>query len=108
MGVFSSRSPSYIVRNRSAYCFRIIVPEDLRSLVRRYEIRYSLNKDGKFLVASLYRLGRSVLASYSTPESSRIYLQVDSIKFLEFVIAPSKETVRIFPERKDREGKERN
>jgi integrase len=36
------RSPSYLIRNPYSYCFRIIVPEDLRDIVARREIRLSL------------------------------------------------------------------
>lgn len=42
MGAFSSRSPSYLIRNPHSYCFRMIVPADLRSAVGVRELRYSL------------------------------------------------------------------
>ena len=38
----SSRSPSYLIRNPHGYCFRMIVPKDLRRLVGKTEMRYSL------------------------------------------------------------------
>jgi integrase len=36
------QSPSYLVRNVHSYCFRLIVPPDLRKFVGRGELRYSL------------------------------------------------------------------
>ena len=36
------KSPSYLIRNPYSYCFRIIVPETLRDIVGRREIRLSL------------------------------------------------------------------
>jgi len=38
----SSRSPSYLIRNPYGYCFRMIVPKDLRKVIRKTELRYSL------------------------------------------------------------------
>ena len=38
----ASKSPSYLVRNRYSYCFRIIVPADLQKIVGRKELRYTL------------------------------------------------------------------
>jgi len=35
-------SPSYLVRNAHSYCFRLIVPKDLRKFVGRTELRYTL------------------------------------------------------------------
>ncbi len=35
-------SPAYLVQQSSGYCFRIIVPRDLRSLVGKREFRYAL------------------------------------------------------------------
>ncbi len=37
-----TKSPDYLFRNPHSYCFRIIVPEDLRDIVGRREIRLSL------------------------------------------------------------------
>lgn len=36
------RSPSDIIRNAYSYCFRMIVPQDIRQLVGKKELRYSL------------------------------------------------------------------
>ena len=41
-GAFSSKSPSFLVRNQSSYCFRIAVPKDIREVVGKTELRYSL------------------------------------------------------------------
>ena len=39
----TSRSPSYLVRKaHSCFCFRLIVPKDLRQIVGRTELRYTL------------------------------------------------------------------
>ena len=37
-----SKNPSYAVRQSCGYCFRQVVPPDLRNLVGRTEIRYNL------------------------------------------------------------------
>ncbi len=37
-----SHSPSYIIRNPYGYCFRMMVPIDLRTIVGKKELRYSL------------------------------------------------------------------
>lgn len=37
-----SLSPSYLIRNRYSYCFRIRVPADLQSTIRKTELRFSL------------------------------------------------------------------
>lgn len=43
MGVFSfSGTPSYLVRNPSSYCFRMVVPIDLRKVMGKTELRFSL------------------------------------------------------------------
>ena len=44
------RSPSYLIRNPHSYCFRMVVPKDLRKLVGKTELRYSL-KTGYVSVA---------------------------------------------------------
>ena len=36
------RSPCYLVRNPYSYCFRMIVPKDLRKFVGKTELRYTL------------------------------------------------------------------
>ena len=36
------KSPSYLVRNPYSYCFRMIVPKDLRKFVGKTELRYTL------------------------------------------------------------------
>jgi hypothetical protein len=38
----SLRSPSFLVRNAHSYCFRLIVPKDLRKFVGKTELRYTL------------------------------------------------------------------
>lgn len=35
-------SPSYLIRNKHSYCFRMRVPEDLCDIVGKKELRYSL------------------------------------------------------------------
>ena len=42
MGTKNNRSPSYLVRNPYSYCFRMIIPKDLRSYIGKKELRYSL------------------------------------------------------------------
>ena len=42
MGFFMSRNPSYVVRQSCGYCYRQVVPPDLRDLVGRTELRYNL------------------------------------------------------------------
>ena len=37
-----TRSPSYLIRNPHSYCFRMSVPADLRPLIGKRELRYSL------------------------------------------------------------------
>jgi hypothetical protein len=37
-----NRSPSYLIRNPYSYCFRMIIPNDLRSYFGKKELRYSL------------------------------------------------------------------
>ena len=37
-----TKSPIYLIRNPYSYCFRMVVPKDLQSLVGRKEMRYSL------------------------------------------------------------------
>lgn len=37
-----TRSPAYLIRNPHSYCFRMNVPKDLRPLIRKRELRYSL------------------------------------------------------------------
>ena len=37
-----SKSPSYFIRNRHSYCFRMTVPADLRPLIGKRELRFSL------------------------------------------------------------------
>ncbi len=36
------KSPCYLVRNPYSYCFRMIVPKDLRKFVGKTELRYTL------------------------------------------------------------------
>jgi hypothetical protein len=36
------KSPSYLVRNPYSYCFRMVVPKDLRKFVGKTELRYTL------------------------------------------------------------------
>ena len=38
----TAKSPSYLVRNPYSYCFRMIVPKDLRKFVGKTELRYTL------------------------------------------------------------------
>ena len=38
----TSHSPSYLVRNAHSYCFRLIVPKDLKKFVGKTELRYTL------------------------------------------------------------------
>ena len=35
-------SPSYLIRNRYSYCFRLHVPADLQVYIGKKELRYSL------------------------------------------------------------------
>ena len=35
-------SPSFLIRNRYSYCFRMNVPIDLRPMIGKKEFRYSL------------------------------------------------------------------
>ena len=42
MGFFMCKNPSYVVRQSCGYCYRQVVPPDLRNLVGRTEIRYNL------------------------------------------------------------------
>ena len=51
-----STAPTYLVRQSSSYCFRMSVPSDLREVVGRRELRYSL-KTG-FLSEAKYRSRR--------------------------------------------------
>lgn len=37
-----SQSPSYLIRTPHSYCFRMIVPKDVQSMVGKTELRYSL------------------------------------------------------------------
>jgi hypothetical protein len=37
-----SKSPSYLIRNTHSYCFRMNVPADLRPLIGKRELRFSL------------------------------------------------------------------
>lgn len=37
-----TKSPSYLVRNRYSYCFRMMVPAELQKLVGKKELRYTL------------------------------------------------------------------
>lgn len=37
-----TRSPSYLIRNPHSYCFRMTVPAELRPLIGKRELRYSL------------------------------------------------------------------
>lgn len=50
------RSPSYIIRNPYSYCFRMIVPRDLRKFVGRIELRYTLSTGQIGLAKSRARL----------------------------------------------------
>ena len=36
------RAPSYTIRNRYSYCFRMVVPKDLQKFVGKKELRYTL------------------------------------------------------------------
>ena len=60
MAFSSNKSQSYLVRNPSSYCFRLVVPPDLRGTVGRRELRYSL-RTGSIAVAKIrarYMAGR--------------------------------------------------
>ena len=46
-------SPSYLVRQSSAFCFRMVVPADLRAVVGKRELRYSVRTG--FLSKARYR-----------------------------------------------------
>jgi integrase len=37
-----NKSPSYLVRNSYSYCFRLVIPEDLKPYFGKKELRYSL------------------------------------------------------------------
>jgi len=37
-----NRSPSYLVRNSYSYCFRMIIPQDLKPYFGKKELRYTL------------------------------------------------------------------
>ena len=52
----SRRSPSYTIRNPHSYCFRMIVPKDLRKFVGKTELRYTLNTGSIGLAKSKARL----------------------------------------------------
>jgi len=45
------KTPGYLVRNPYSFCFRMIVPKDLRKFVGKTELRYTLRtgnlRDGK-------------------------------------------------------------
>lgn len=45
-----AKSPSYLIRNTSSYCFRMCVPKDLKPIVGKTELRYSL-RTGSLSVA---------------------------------------------------------
>ena len=49
-------NPSYLVRQPSSYCFRMVVPSDLQELVGKRELRYSLRTG--FLSEAKYRARR--------------------------------------------------
>lgn len=49
-------APSYLVRQPSSYCFRMVVPADLRGVVGKRELRYSLQTG--FLSEAKYRARR--------------------------------------------------
>ena len=40
------KSPVYLVRNPYSFCFRMIVPKDLRKFVGKTELRYTLRTAG--------------------------------------------------------------
>ena len=46
----SFKSPNYLIRNPYSYCFRMIVPKDLRNVVGKSELRYTL-KTGYLRIA---------------------------------------------------------
>lgn len=52
----SRQSSSYIIRNQYSYCFRMVVPKDLRKFVRKTELRYTLNTGSIGLARSKARL----------------------------------------------------
>ena len=52
----SRRSPSYTIRNPHSYCFRMIVPKDLRKFVGKTELRYTLDTGSIGLAKSKARL----------------------------------------------------
>lgn len=93
------KSPSYLVRNPDSYCFRMSVPEDLRQLVGKKELRYSLKtgyrKEARakaFLLAGkvyiIFRalrkggVGLSNLSENQIQEIVKKYLE-DTVKMLE-------------------------
>ena len=47
-----NKSPSYLVRNSYSYCFRMIIPQDLKLYFGKKELRYTL-KTGYIGVAKL-------------------------------------------------------
>ena len=53
-------SPTYLVRTPYSYCFRYTIPQDLREVVGKSEIRYSLKTGyiGKAKVMVLQLAGR--------------------------------------------------
>jgi hypothetical protein len=57
----SRRFPSYTIRNPHSYCFRMIVPKDLRKFVGKTELRYTLNTGSIGLAKSKARLLYSAL-----------------------------------------------
>jgi len=52
----SRRFPSYTIRNPHSYCFRMIVPKDLRKFVGKTELRYTLDTGSIGLAKSKARL----------------------------------------------------
>ena len=92
------KSPSYLVRNRHSYCFRMNVPVDLQPFIGKKELRYSLKTGyigvakhkSRYLAAQIrflfnsFREGYSALKRLTDDQIRKIvnqYIQ-DRIKFI--------------------------
>ncbi|MBT8762474.1 site-specific integrase [Desulfohalobiaceae bacterium Ax17] len=69
-----TKSPSYLIRNSSSYCFRLVIPKDLRPIICKTELRYSLRTGSLSIAKHRARL----MASYV----HRLFIELRSKKVL--------------------------
>ncbi len=74
----SHRSPSYTIRNPYGYCFRLIVPRDLRKFVGKAELRYTLGTGYAGLAKSKARLLAGQIQEFF--RKVREIIELDEIK----------------------------